>query len=206
MEVSGGKQVIVPALTFSCRGFIKGWAAHTLVITRDNFLAFLTHAITLQVWRPVDVASAHTSPVSSYTLVGFNQLRFVGSALRNGVTRIPGRDDVAIFSFNQSVEESERIHFVPGDVVGWHMMYALNAEPPLSVLYYTSSNSTTAGEGVEVEPAGGMQTTPVMAQRKATLHVMNSTRQLCNVCSLEEQEMRDEVVTSVIPLLSPIQG
>ena len=58
------------------------------------------------------------SPMSSYILVGFNQLNFAGSALSNGVTRIPGRDNVAIFSFNQNVEESEQIHFVPGDVVG----------------------------------------------------------------------------------------
>ena len=78
-----------------------------LVNSQEGVLAYLTHTITFQVWRPVNVARASTSPVSSYILVGSNQLDFAGSALRNGVTRIPGRDNVAIFSFNQSVEECE---------------------------------------------------------------------------------------------------
>ena len=68
------------------------------------------------------------------------------------------------------------------------MFRALGIKPPLSVLYYSSNNSTTAGEGVE-----DVETSPEMERHRVTFHVMNSTRQLCNVCSLEGQVTRDEI-------------
>lgn len=125
-----GQQVIVPEMRFDCAGFVTGWSAHTAILTAPNFLDLLTHIITFQVWRP-------DSSGDSYQLVGSNQISFGATGMelnRNNITALPGRDDMAFFTFNKVVEQSEQIYFLPGDVVGWFIPFR-TINSPLSPLY-----------------------------------------------------------------------
>lgn len=122
-----GQQVIMPQLTFTCGGYISSWSAHTLVLTRSNFLTLLTHVALFQVWRP-------TPDNLSYTRVGSNLLEFAGQTLRDGITLIPGTNDTAFFSFAQEVPPNDQILVQPGDVVGWYVPFR-GSNSPLSPLF-----------------------------------------------------------------------
>ena len=117
----------MPSMRFTCAGRVTGWGGHTLVITKPNFISFLTHVVTFQVWRP--------DPTNkSFSLVGSNHLEFTATTLRANMTTIPGRSDAAFFSFEQMIDPSEQIFFLPGDVVGWYIPIVTTTSP-LSPLF-----------------------------------------------------------------------
>lgn len=151
------------------------------MLTGDNFLVLLTHTITFQIWRP-DPGNR------TYTLVGSNKLTFSGKTLRDGVTAIPGRTDIAHFSFSLSVPESEWIHFAPGDVVGWFIPTSFGTiMPPLSVLY---SNATALDD----------------AEVIVDMYTLFRGREPCMVCDIHEISGAGVKVTSVVPLMSAVFG
>ncbi len=171
---TSSKQVIVPEMRFDCVGSITSWSAHTLVLTLENFLEFLGHTITFQVWRPSEDGR-------SYMLVGSNVLTFQGQRLRDGITRVLGRNDVAYFSFTESISISEQISFIPGDVVGWYYTATSgHSNKPLSILY-------TDHVSFPVDIA-------------ATLLVFDGTGETCVLCNV--QETSNNTITSVMPLVS----
>lgn len=167
-------------MKFNCHGYVTNWTAHTLL---QNSISFLPYAITFQVWRP-------RSNERSYSLVGSNELRFAGTALRNGSTSIPGKSSVKYFSFNRRVEREERIHFVPGDVVGWFMSTSHHGElaPPLSVLYVRATELDGLGESA------------------VTLYALDAEQESCTVCDIEKVGEGGEIVPAVILLMAPVVG
>lgn len=179
MSDSLGKQVIVPQMMFDCHGYVTNWTAHTLILTR--FIRHLPHTITFQVWRP------HPNG-RSYSLVGSNTLKFAGTALRDGITSIPGTPDMGYFSFNERMEQGDQIHFVPGDVVGWFIPQSSLTSPP-SVLYVSASEVNALGSAV-------------------TLYAMDKEQEPCTICDIGDFNtgVGGEVVPSVIPLMAAVHG
>lgn len=180
-----GRQVIAPEMRFDCHGYVTNWTAHTLVLTSLNYVELLTHTITFQVWRP-------DSAGHSYALVGSNQLNFAGAELRNGITRILGVADVAYFRLSREVPESERIHVIPGDMIGWFIATRSATKKPLSVLYSKSIYQDDPDSLV-------------------TLYSHSSAREACEMCSREGVpggvgEEEEEVETSVLPFIAPGYG
>lgn len=181
-------QVIVPQMRFRCVGSITGWLAHTLILTKPGFVDILTHTITFQVWRP--------GTNNSYMLVGSNKLLFPSGVLRDGITRIRGRTDIAYFSFNETVPENEQIVFVPGDVIGWFIpKFGVNNFPPLSVLYTDSS------------PLGGQE------EELVTMYALVRETEPCAVCDIEEAAENSPggasdagIYKSVRPFVSAVYG
>lgn len=166
-------------MRFDCAGFVTGWSAHTTILTASNFLDLLTHTIKFQVWRPDPSGN-------SYQLVGSNLIQFTGGAglqlERNNITTIPGQDDIAFFSFNQILEQSEWIFFLPGDVVGWFIPYRAVISP-LSPLFRNS--------------------TPVGGEAAIDLLHKETNDQECSVCNIAESA---EVVSSAVPLVAVTTG
>ena len=123
--------------------------------------------------------------------MGSNALRFSGTALLNGITQIPGQNDMGYFSFNHEVDQKDRIHFAPGDVVGWFMPVSRTEirEPALSVLYVHASelNSSDSNNAV-------------------TLYASDAQLESCSVCDIEKVGDGGEIVPGVIPLMVPIVG
>lgn len=175
------KQVVLPQMRFNCYGYVTNWTAHVSIKTQGNYIQLLRHTITFQVWRP-------DSTNGSYALVGSNMLSFAGKELTDGITRIAGITERAYFSFNQRVEPSDQIHFIPGDVVGWFIIpLEQGIMPSLSVLYVIPSASEQESPGCVT-----------------SLFVVNNTNtEPCSVC---QGEVGSEVLASVIPLMAPIQG
>lgn len=94
------------------------------------------------------------------------------------------------FSFNHRVDQDERIHFIPGDVVGWFMPTSHPGElaPPLSVLYVRATELDGPGEN------------------GVTLYVLDAEQQSCTVCDIEKVGEGGEIVPAVIPLMAPVVG
>ena len=138
-----GSQVIVPNKRLNFSGYISGWSAGTLVLTKSNYLELLTHTITFQVWRPSDLSG----PASEYILVGSNQINFDFNAanLQDNITHIPGANSTALFYFeNVEVPATERIHVISGDVIGWYTPPQLaSVMVPLTVLYRNPNSHCT---------------------------------------------------------------
>ena len=173
LQSEQGTQVIVPEMRFDCVGSVTAWSAHTLVLTLENFVEFLTHTITFQVWRP-DESGA------SYTNIGSNKLTFQGTALSNNVTYIPDRNNSAFFSFHQPIPPAEQIHFLPGDVVGWFIESTASIRKPLSPLL--RRRTVTDCDAVVVD-----------------LQHTNMTEAGCVACTFAENS---NVVPSMVPLVA----
>ena len=159
-------------MSFSCAGYITGWSAHTLVVTRPFFLDVLTHIITFQVWRP--------DPTNrSYSLVGANELAFSGTSIRNNITEIPGRTETAFFSFEREVEQSEQIYVLPGDVIGWSIP-SISTISPLSPLFRDPTPQDCDDRVVD-------------------MWYRNSAQQECTMCDYREGS---DTVSSKVPLMA----
>ena len=170
----------MPQMMFNCPGFITGWSAHTLIRTEPNFIEFLSHTITFQVWRP---ASHYPQ---RYSLVGSNKLNFQADSFEN-LRRIPGQNTMAYFNFtNKIVPHNKQIHFMAGDIVGWFISARFDTiSPPLSVLYANITAEDNPGDGV-------------------TMYNWVTSQEPCVVCDI--QESNADMFTSVIPFVSVVYG
>ena len=107
-----GMQVIAPGLKFDCDGRIKKWNA-LLTITNSLFIGdTFTYHLNFQVWRP------SSSIDGGFDLVGSNS--FTTKIL--DATEITVIENITLFTNFAGLEvaEDERIHFQPGDVIGWY--------------------------------------------------------------------------------------
>ena len=152
----------MPQLRFTCLGYITSWSAHTLVLTRTNFIETLTHVALLQVWRP------SSSDNQSYSRVGTNQLTFRGSRLRNGIILDPTTNGTAFFNFTEPVPPEEQILVQPGDVVGWFVP-VLTPTPPLRPLFRDPAPSEASNAAADIL-------------------VQNTTQEGCILCGNEDYE------------------
>ena len=110
--IENGTQVIAPGLKFDCLGRIKKW--DTLLTIKNALFVGATfeYHLNFQVWRPSSTIDGE------FDLVGSNS--FTTRIL--DATEITGIGDIIIFTNFPGLEvaEDERIHFQPGDVIGWY--------------------------------------------------------------------------------------
>ena len=109
-----GIQVIAPGLKFDCDGRIKKWDA-LLTITNALFIGItFTFHLNFQVWRPSSTVDG------GFDLVGSNS--YTTKILDATEITVIENNVVIIFTNFAGLEvaEDERIHFQPGDVIGWY--------------------------------------------------------------------------------------
>jgi hypothetical protein len=164
-------------MRLNCHGYVTNWSARALI---QGTLTFIPYLIRFQVWRPLNE--------QSYSLVGSNELRFSGTALRNGFIPIPGEQN-GFFSFNHRVDREEQIHFIPGDVVGWFVPMQSALERPLNVLCVRATDLPAGRDTYNV-----------------TLYALDVGRELCTVCGIEKSGGAGETVRNIIPLVAPVVG
>ena len=128
-----GIQVIAPGLKFNCDGRIKKWDA-LLTIKNALFSGItFTYHLNFQVWRP------STTIDGGFDLVGSNS--YTTKIL--DATEITAIGDTIIFTnfLGLEVAEDERIHFQPGDVIGWYSTM-LGFDPGFSVAVEKNGSSS----------------------------------------------------------------
>ena len=126
-----GIQVIAPGLKFDCDGRIKKWDA-LLTITNAIFIGdTFTYHLNFQVWRPSSTVDG------GFDLVGSNSY-----TTKIDATEITTIGDITIFTNFPGLEvaEDERVHFQPGDVIGWYSTM-LGFDPGFSVALEKNGSS-----------------------------------------------------------------
>ena len=128
-----GIQVIAPVLKFDCEGRIKKWDA-LLTITSALLIGnALMYRFNFQVWRPSSTIDG------GFNLVGSNS--YTTKILH--ATEITAIGDIIIFTNFPGLEvaEDERIHFQPGDVIGWYSK-VLGFDPGFGVAVEKNGSSS----------------------------------------------------------------
>ena len=124
-------------MKFSCHGYISGWSALTRFRSNDLAIDNLRHDISFQLWRPKPGVN------DVYTFVGSKRLKnFIGRSLRNGLTVV---NDTQFFNFTSVQPLGERLHFEPGDVLGWYIHTSVQSvDIPLTVVYRVPAQGSSS--------------------------------------------------------------
>ena len=128
-----GIQVIAPGLKFDCEGRINKWDA-LLTITSALFIGTaFAYNLKFQVWRPSSTVDGGFDLVgsNSYTIkiLDATEITVIGDTII--FTNFPGLE----------VAEDERIHFQPGDVLGWYSK-VLGFDPGFGVAVEKNGSSS----------------------------------------------------------------